>query len=373
MTASQFARTAALAAAILATTPTTRSISGPLPWRWISERVIAPPEGSKGELGEITSLAIADDGTIYAMQKKPATVLVFGPDGKFLRTIGREGDGPGELRSGVIGVRSNLLMVQDWSARRFTIFRTNGTHVITVPSLCCFSTASLHVDGSGRAWVQGILRGGARGYLRIDATGRVLDTLTVPENKLSKTWRAEARNASTPTEYTLTVPGHPYEFSALRYDGLMVMGRSDSMRFVVSRTGRDTVRVFEGPTKRLPVTAAEKERMIEGIVEGLPSTALQEALRKVAKPSDIPDRSNAWNGVMIDQADRTWVGLPAAKGGAAHYGVFDPSGKYLGEVPFPASRPARLWVMGRDRLAALEENDDGLPQIRIYKLMIAGK
>jgi hypothetical protein len=168
------------------------------------------------------------------MQKKPATVWSW-TRRKFLRTIGREETAPA-LRSGVTA-SGNLLMVQDWSARRFTIFRTNGTHVITVPSLCCFSTASLHVDGNGRAWVQGILRGGARGYLRIDATGRVLDTLTVPENKLSKTWRAEARNASIPTEYTLTVPGHPYEFSALRYDGLMVMGRSDSMRFVVSRTG----------------------------------------------------------------------------------------------------------------------------------------
>lgn len=356
--------------ALLAATP---SSPGPLPWRWVSERVIAPAEGSKGELGEITSVAIADDGTVYAMQKKPATVLVFGPDGKFLRTIGKEGDGPGELRSGVIGVGGDLLMVQDWSARRFTIFRTNGTHVITVPSLCCLSTSSLHVDEKGRAWVQGILRGGARGYLRIDATGRVLDTLTVPDNKLGKTWRADARNASPPTEYIMPVPGHPYEMSALRQDGMLVLGRSDSMRFVVSRTGKDTVRTFEGPTKRLPVTAAEKERMIEGMVEGLPSTALQEALRKVAKPSDIPDRSNAWNGVMVDQADRTWVGLPAAKGGAAQYGVFDPSGKYLGEVPFPASRPARLWVMGRDRMATLEENDDGLPQIRVYKLMINGK
>ena len=63
MTASQFARTAALAAAILATTPVTRTICEPLPWRWISERVIARADGSKGELGEIASLAAADDGT----------------------------------------------------------------------------------------------------------------------------------------------------------------------------------------------------------------------------------------------------------------------------------------------------------------------
>lgn len=369
----QVTRWCTAALAVVATAPATRPIPAPLPWRWVSERVIAPPEGSKGELGEITSLAIADDGTIYAMQKRPATVLVFGPDGNFLRTVGREGDGPGELRSGVIGVKGDLLMVQDWSGRRFVIFRTNGTHVITRPSLCCMQTSALHVDGKGRAWVQGMLRGGARGYLRIDAAGQILDTLTIPENRLGKTWEADARNASPPTTYTLTVPGHPYEVSALRHDGLMVMGRSDSMRFVVSRTGRDTVRVFEGPTKRQPVTAAEKAKWIEGMVEGLPSTALQQALRKVAKASDIPDLSNAWNGMMVDQLDRTWVGLPAAKGGGNYYGVFDANGKYLGEVPFQPTRPSRLAVMGRDRMVVLEEGDDGLPQIRVYKLVMNAK
>lgn len=373
MTALQTARTAALAAAILATQPATRSISGPLPWRWVSERVIAPPEGSKGELGEITSLAIADDGTIYAMQKKPATVLVFGPDGKFLRTIGREGDGPGELRSGVIGVRGDLLVVQDWEASRLTVFRTNGTVVRTVPSLCCHHGASLHIDGLGRAWVPGPIPRRGSVYLRIDIRGRVVDTIPEPATTFAKTWKADARNQPVRAIYEMPVPGHPFDVAILRYDGLIMRGRNDSMRFVLSRTGRDTVRIIEGPTNRLRLTAGEKSKMIDEMVEGLPSTALQEALRKVAKPSDIPDRSTAWNGFMVDQANRTWVFLVTATGDPARFGVFDPNGKYLGEVPFPFTRLARLWVMGRDRMAAVEESDDGLPEIRVYKLVMNGK
>jgi hypothetical protein len=344
-----------------------------LPWRWVSERVIAPPEGSKGELGEITSMAIADDGTIYAMQKAPATVLVFGPDGKFLRTIGREGDGPGELRSGVIGVHGDLLMVQDWQESRFSIFRTNGTFVATVKSLCCQSYATLHIDRTGRAWVAGPARGLESAYLRIDARGRIIDTLQAIPNRVPRTWRAEERGAQVRSIHEVAVPGQPFEMALLRFDGLILMGRSDSMRFVLSRTGRDTVRIIEGPTRRVAVTPAEKSRMIAALVDGLPSTALQDALRKVAKASDIPDRSNAWNSVMVDRANRIWVMLPTGKASVGQFGVFDPNGKYLGEVPFEAGRVSRLWVMGTDRVASLEERDDGLPQIRVYKLVIAGK
>ena len=341
---------------------------GPLPWRFVTERLIAPAEGAKGELGEIVSLAIADDGTVYAMQEKPATILVFGPDGKYLRTIGREGDGPGELRSGVIGVHGDLLMVQDWSARRFSIFRTNGAFVTTVRSLCCQSYGTLHIDREGTAWVEGPARGIESAYLRIDARGRIIDTLAAVSTSVMKAWKAEASTGQTRSIHEVAVPGQPFEMVVLRHDGLIMRGRSDSMRFVLSRTGRDTVRIIEGPTRRLPVTAAEKARLIEGMIEGLPSTALQESLRKVARASDIPDRSNAWNGVFVDRASRAWVMLPGVKAGVGQFGVFDPSGKYLGEVPFETGRPARRWVMGKDRAAALEENEDGLPQIRVYRL-----
>ncbi len=49
--------------------------------------------------GEIEDLLIDADGTIYVLDSQLANVKVFSAAGQHLRTIGREGDGPGEARA----------------------------------------------------------------------------------------------------------------------------------------------------------------------------------------------------------------------------------------------------------------------------------
>lgn len=49
--------------------------------------------------GEVEDLLIDDDGTVYVLDSQLADVKVFSVGGEYLRTIGREGDGPGEVRA----------------------------------------------------------------------------------------------------------------------------------------------------------------------------------------------------------------------------------------------------------------------------------
>jgi hypothetical protein len=48
--------------------------------------------------GVIADVAIDAQGNLYALDSQLSTISVFDPDGNFLRTIGREGEGPGEFR-----------------------------------------------------------------------------------------------------------------------------------------------------------------------------------------------------------------------------------------------------------------------------------
>lgn len=48
--------------------------------------------------GVLSDVAIDAQGNLYALDSQLSTISVFDPDGKFLRTIGREGEGPGEFR-----------------------------------------------------------------------------------------------------------------------------------------------------------------------------------------------------------------------------------------------------------------------------------
>jgi hypothetical protein len=48
--------------------------------------------------GLISRIITDDDGNVYLLDTQLSEVKVFSPDGSFLRTIGREGEGPGEFR-----------------------------------------------------------------------------------------------------------------------------------------------------------------------------------------------------------------------------------------------------------------------------------
>ncbi|MBD3222661.1 hypothetical protein GF314_15610, partial [bacterium] len=49
-------------------------------------------------LGQIAVLRGGPDGEVYALDSQLAEIQVFGPGGEFRRTLGREGEGPGEFR-----------------------------------------------------------------------------------------------------------------------------------------------------------------------------------------------------------------------------------------------------------------------------------
>lgn len=84
------------------------------------------------EFHQLGPIAVAPDGTIFAANGGSTSIRVFTPDGTFLREFGRSGQGPGEFRSiAALRVHGDSLIVYDRSARRATVFRTDGTLVDT--------------------------------------------------------------------------------------------------------------------------------------------------------------------------------------------------------------------------------------------------
>lgn len=87
-------------------------------------------------LSSFSSVAVAEDGTIYIPQITRGSVLVFSSTGELLRTIGRDGSGPGDFEFGpriVDWVAGELWVADrsraqsfgpDGSPREFVSFRT---------------------------------------------------------------------------------------------------------------------------------------------------------------------------------------------------------------------------------------------------------
>jgi hypothetical protein len=60
---------------------------------------IGQMEGAGPEtFGSVRGIEVASDGTIYVLDGLASEVRAFAPDGTHLRTLTRQGEGPGELR-----------------------------------------------------------------------------------------------------------------------------------------------------------------------------------------------------------------------------------------------------------------------------------
>lgn len=72
--------------------------------------------------------AVSDaSGRIFVMDGGNHRIQVFGPDGSFLMTLGREGQGPGEyVRLANIAIADNHVVTRGAGNRRFTVWSTDG-------------------------------------------------------------------------------------------------------------------------------------------------------------------------------------------------------------------------------------------------------
>lgn len=91
-------------------------------------------DGYEAELLPIDWMRVAGDGTIAVLQRQIKGVRFFDPSGNSLGVVGREGEGPGELRSpSQAGWIGDTLWVSDRMLKRITLISTEPAFVRTLP------------------------------------------------------------------------------------------------------------------------------------------------------------------------------------------------------------------------------------------------
>ena len=100
-------------------------------WTLQEDLRISGPSG--GYLGMVVAVAADSRDNIYILDYVTQEVHVFDPEGEFLRTVGGQGDGPGEFRDalGPAIAPGDTLWVADQRAPRYSIFGPDGTFIGT--------------------------------------------------------------------------------------------------------------------------------------------------------------------------------------------------------------------------------------------------
>lgn len=101
---------------------------------WAVTRDAVAGEGDgPGALTVVGDVTVGADGVLYATQPQESLIRSYDRQGRFLRAIGREGEGPGEFdQLGELGWRADTLWVQDPGNRRLSFFGPDLRYVRSV-------------------------------------------------------------------------------------------------------------------------------------------------------------------------------------------------------------------------------------------------
>jgi sugar lactone lactonase YvrE len=333
--------------------------------------------------GEVVAFTTDAAGRIYVLDRQANELRVFGPDGAHLRTLGGDGEGPGEFRNpiGMEWSPDSRLWVADPSNDRYTAFDTAGQLIAThrreiggwgLPWKGAF-------DRAGRLYESTSVRdpaGEPKGvYIRHAVDDRVvpLDTFPLPtpteqglEEKL-----APFHIETTVGNNYMQVPYAPkMVWSFDGRDGIW-SAVNDHYRLSLQNLPGDTLRVVEKRSRPVPVTPAERADAEKRV-----SNWAKPGFNQGSRISDPPDLSRiprfkpAFQELIVDDRGYLWVMQTAHGDGAGTaLDVLDPSGRYLGtlnlDLELAAFPPPR--IVG-DRLLGVVRDELDVPTVVVYRL-----
>jgi hypothetical protein len=330
--------------------------------------------------GDIQGLAVDSAGAVYVTDAQFPAVRKYGPDGRHIMTLGREGSGPGEYRKGADALavlRDGRIVLRDQGNSRFQLWTADGEPAGTWSLRTGFSTGTVHeetrivggagilVDTAGFVYRESSAFdgfGGGRGQertsklVRYSTDNTALDTLNIPDwpyEVPTITARVVAGRGSGGMG-SLKVPFSPSAEWAFSPLGYLVAGLATD--YAVSLMRRDGVLRIERAIEPVPVSPDERANA-------------QEVATDIMRNDDpswnwsgaaIPDTKPFFLSLLVSQEGRIWLRVsqsgvripdaevvepdPAPDGRRRvvsrwrepiAFDVFEPDGRYVGRVHAP--------------------------------------
>ena len=318
------------------------------------------------DLHKVVGVRLMADGSLVVGNAGFHEIIHLSPEGEVLRRFGRPGDGPGEFRdmtSVEVSSSPARIVAYDAETARLTEFHLDGDSVATRPlspespvvdlvplAYSWADSVVLAVFGAQWRFAQTGVRRDSTPLLRIGIASGVLDTVGLWGAKEWAYLSYDGGAARAPIAFSRDVA-----YSGR--DGQAVIGSTEGIDLAI-------VDVVGGESWRLRVSLPEVP-IDESTVRDWKADAHRRfengppPLRDLVL-DHVPETYPAFDGVVIDDRGRVWVGLYPIEGSATrNWLVFTPTGEFAGVLRLPSTaevvEAAYGRVVAKDRTAMGEE------------------
>jgi hypothetical protein len=334
--------------------------------------------GGAPALFQVTDAKRLRDGRIAIASAGSHDLRIHAADGRLLRRVGREGEGPGEFGSPfwVGTLRGDSLGVWDAALRRLTVLTPAGDYARVTPplgSLGLFPLAQgaladgrvvIAAGGSGAAMKPGAATRDTQAYVVLGHDGAVADTL-------GRFPATEMVMVGSPTTGMLVRP-LPFgrQTVAAVHGGRVYLATGDRYEIGGYEPDGRLRTLFRADRPPLKVTGRDIQEYRRALVTlgGGGSATLRRQQEKALDDAPYPDHMAPLTGLAADEEGNLWVEEARRPGGdrGSEWTVFAPDGAARGTVTLP--RGLAVKQIGRDWILGVAVDDDEVEHVRLHRL-----
>ena len=323
-------------------------------------------------------IAVDAEGRVLVSDGQANNIKVFDAAGKFLKTIGKAGQGPGDFNYPTdIEIANGRLYVRELMNGRISIFDVEDKYLSSIPT-----------PREGGSWRT--LRALPNGRFIVEKEKVDRTKPETPQEAILELYSRELELVRTvythrvfrnkyitePQRTNLPVPFAARVVWDLLPDGKIAIGFSGKYEIQVYDPDQGKLASFEHAFTPIEVTAKDKEDFFQGITFGYGSssggmvTGARGAPDFMRKLTEFPKFKPSFQELKTDREGNIWVQPSAAgEGVSAAFDTFDRGGAFLGSVRMAegiAFPHVTVWVKdGFWTLRATGEGEYAVMKMRI--------
>lgn len=299
---------------------------------------------------QVRGITVDEDERIYVLDSREAHIKVFRKTGDYLKTMGRKGQGPGEMQLPVyIQITSKKeVMVHDTMAQRLSFFSLEGEYLrqkSTAKTRIFFIPVKMDSQGNLIVSTVGAPPPIGGKELRIYDPNLELLTIIAQEER----GKRGIFDIGKPSLYCAVSPG----------DNIIWGDSKEYVLQILNQEG-DLIKKIIKEYNPVEITAEDKKKYEKQYAE------------PVKRGMSLNFRAHfpAFSEISVDDEERIFVKTyeqVEGKEDLFYFDVFESGGKYITMVPIQASLN-RYSIWKRNKLYTIEEDKEGYQVVKRYKV-----
>ncbi|MFC1662004.1 6-bladed beta-propeller [Gemmatimonadota bacterium] len=317
------------------------------------------------------------DGRVVVANSGTSELRFFDAEGRFLRSVGRVGGGPGEFQSdntirALVRLPGDTLLTWDIYGQNLSLFDPEGEFVRA--TRLAFSGRMYFWRGifPDRNLLMALRNPDAPTLTGAGVFPRLVRLVNISSEGDSlgvyMDYDEGAWHYKTSGDHARMLEPPLHRVSTLKVGGDRVyLASGESNEYVV--LGRDQAPILI--SRRLippdPVTEEDRARHLVDVLEGAPENA-QPLIRRDLADIPLPDFLPPYRRMMVDSEQNVWLEDYSISPGAPNsWAVFDSSGRWLGGVTLPEGLDP--YEIGPDYLLGEVEDEMDVERVVVYALV----